>query len=54
MLALCVQTPWQAVIYYFLLAAKCAVSGVFVSYPHPGGQGLAKLDHSLYTLFKLV
>jgi len=30
--------------YYLMLAVKGAVSGVFVSYPHPGGQGLAELD----------
>jgi len=42
LLAVCVRTPWQSIIYSFLLAAKSAVSGVFASYPHPGGQGLAK------------
>jgi len=24
--------------YYLLIAAKCAISGVFTYYPHPGGQ----------------
>jgi len=39
LLAVCVQTPRLIyVIDYILLAAKGAVSGVCVYYPHPGGQ----------------
>jgi len=32
------QTPRRSVIYYIMLAAIGAVSGVFAYYPHPGGQ----------------
>jgi len=32
------SNPEAVVIYYILLAAIGAVSGVFASYPHPGGQ----------------
>jgi len=42
LLAVCVRTQRQTIIYRILLAAKGAVSGVFAYYPHPGGQGLAE------------
>jgi len=32
------SNPKAVVIYYILLAAIGAVSGVFAYYPHPGGQ----------------
>jgi len=32
------SNPEAVVIYYILLAAIGAVSGVFAYYPHPGGQ----------------
>jgi len=32
------ENPEAVVIYYILLAAIGAVSGVFAYYPHPGGQ----------------
>jgi len=38
LLAVCVRTSRRSVIYYILLAAISAVSGVFAYNPHPGGQ----------------
>jgi len=38
LLAVCGRTSRRSVIYYILLAAIGAVSGVFAYYPHPGGQ----------------
>jgi len=32
------RAPRWSIIYYILLAAIGAVSGVFAYYPHPGGQ----------------
>jgi len=42
LLAVCVRTPRENIIYYILLAAKGAVSDVFACYLHPGRQGLAE------------
>jgi len=47
--AVCVQSPRRSVIYYILLAALGAVSGVYAYYPHPGGHALPNFDHPLYT-----
>jgi len=53
LLAVCVRTLWQSIIYYILLAAISGVSGVFAYYPHPGGQGLTKpLSSTVY--FRIV
>jgi len=35
-------TPWRSIFIIYCLLPMCAVSGVFASYPHPGGQGLAE------------